>query len=80
MLNSDHRLSIEGGFDDAAVAAGSKNWLFAGSEGGGRAAAIAFTLVETAKLNGVDPQAFQDGLPKERKPATIATEKEPKAA
>ena len=33
-------------------------WIFAGSEGGGKAAAIAYTLVETAKLNGVDPQAW----------------------
>ena len=35
-----------------------KNWMFAGSEGGGHAAAIACTLIETAKLNGVDPQAW----------------------
>jgi transposase len=34
------------------------NWLFAGSEGGGTAGAIAYTLIETAKLNGVDPQAW----------------------
>jgi len=40
------------------VALGRKNWLFAGSEGGGKAMAIAFTLTETAKLNGVDPQAW----------------------
>jgi hypothetical protein len=40
------------------VAVGRKNWLFTGSEGGGKAAAIAFTLLETAKLNGVDPQAW----------------------
>jgi len=40
------------------VAVSRKNWLFAGSEGGGKAAAIAFTLLETAKLNGVDPQAW----------------------
>ncbi len=39
------------------VALGRKNWLFAGFEGGGKAAAIAYTLIETAKLNGVDPQA-----------------------
>ncbi len=31
-------------------------WLFAGSERGGKSAAIAYTLIETAKLNGVDPQ------------------------
>ena len=40
------------------IAIGRKNWLFAGSEGGGKAAAIAYTLIETAKLNGVDPQAW----------------------
>ena len=40
------------------LAIGRKNWLFAGSEGGGKAAAIAYTLIETAKLNGVDPQAW----------------------
>jgi hypothetical protein len=32
--------------------------LFAGSEQGGKSAAIAYTLIETAKLNGVDPQAW----------------------
>jgi transposase len=40
------------------VAIGRKNYLFMGSEGGGKAAAIAYTLIETAKLNGVDPQAW----------------------
>ena len=40
------------------VAISRKNWLFTGSEGGGKAMAIAFTLIETAKLNGVDPQAW----------------------
>ena len=39
------------------VAIGRKNWMFAGSERGGKAMAIAFTLIETAKLNGVDPIA-----------------------
>jgi transposase len=33
-------------------------WLCAGSERGGKSAAIAYTLIETAKLNGVDPQAW----------------------
>ena len=32
--------------------------MFVGSEGGGKAAAIAYTLVETAKLNGIDPHAW----------------------
>ena len=40
------------------VAIGSKNWMFAGAEGGGKAMAIAFTLIETAKRNNVDPQAW----------------------
>ncbi len=40
------------------VAIGRKNWMFAGSQGGGKAMAIAFTLLETAKLNDVDPQAW----------------------
>ena len=40
------------------VAIGRKNWMFTGSQRGGKAMAIAFTLIETAKLNGVDPQAW----------------------
>jgi transposase len=35
----------------------SSHLPFVGSEAGGKAAAIAYTLIETAKLNGVDPQA-----------------------
>ena len=35
-----------------------KNYLFMGSVGGGKAAAIAYTLVETARMNGVDPEAW----------------------
>lgn len=37
---------------------GRKNYLFMGSEGGGKAAAIAYTLVETARMNDVDPEAW----------------------
>ncbi len=37
---------------------GRKNYLFVGSEAGGKAAAIAYTLIETAKLNAVDPLAW----------------------
>ncbi len=40
------------------IAIGRKNYLFVGSEGGGKAAAIVYTLIETAKMNGVDPQAW----------------------
>lgn len=40
------------------IAVGRKNYLFAGSDRGGERAAAAYTLIETAKLNGVDPQAW----------------------
>ena len=40
-----------------SIAVGRKNYLFMGSDGGGKSAAVAYTLIETAKLNGVDPQA-----------------------
>ena len=40
------------------LAVGRKNYLFVGSPSGGKSAAIAYTLIETAKLNGVDPQAW----------------------
>lgn len=40
------------------VALGRKAWLFAGSERGGERAASMYTLIVTAKLNGVDPQAW----------------------
>lgn len=40
------------------IALGRKNYLFMGSERGGASAAIAYTLIETAKLNGLDPQAW----------------------
>ena len=40
------------------VANGQKNLLFVGPPGGGKAAAIAYTLIETATMNGVDPQAW----------------------
>ena len=39
------------------VALGRKNYLFIGFEGSGKSAAIAYTLIETANLNRVYPQA-----------------------
>ncbi len=41
-----------------SIAHGRKNYLFMGSGNGGRSAAITYTLIETAKLNGVDPPAW----------------------
>lgn len=40
------------------VAVGRHNWTFAGSDEGGRRAAAMYTLIETAKLNDIDPQAW----------------------
>ncbi|MFO1036162.1 MAG: IS66 family transposase [Geminicoccaceae bacterium] len=40
------------------VAVGRHNWTFAGSDRGGERAAAIYTLIETAKLNCVDPQAW----------------------
>jgi transposase len=40
------------------IAIGRHNWTFAGSDEGGRRAAAIYTLVETCKLNDVDPQAW----------------------
>ena len=43
------------------VALGRKNYLFAGSDIGGERAAAIYTLIGTAKLNGIDPDAYDRG-------------------
>jgi hypothetical protein len=40
------------------LALGRKNYLFAGSDSGGHRAAILYTLIQTATLNGLDPEAY----------------------
>ncbi len=45
-------------FDCPPIAIGRKNYLFVGSQIGEKATAIAYILIETDKLNGVDPQAW----------------------
>jgi transposase len=40
------------------IAVGRRNWTFAGSDDGGRRAAAVYTLIETAKLNDIDPRAW----------------------
>lgn len=57
----DGRLEIDNNIAERAmraVALGRKNWLFAGSRAGGERAASIYTVIETAKLNGVEPQAY----------------------
>lgn len=41
-----------------AVALGRKNFLFAGSDAGGDRAAAFYSLIGSAKLNGLDPEAY----------------------
>jgi transposase len=40
------------------IALGRKSWLFAGSDRGGERAAVMYTLIQTARLNDIDPQAW----------------------
>ena len=41
-----------------AIALGRKNWLFFGSDAGGRAAAVHFSLIASARRHGLDPYAY----------------------
>jgi transposase len=57
----DGRLEIDNNVAERGmrgIAIGRKNYLFLGSESGGRSAAVAYTLLETCKLNDIDPQAW----------------------
>ena len=57
----DGRLEVDNNAAERSlrgIAIGRKNWLFAGSDQGGHRAATIYSLVETAKLNGVDPEAW----------------------
>ena len=58
---TDTRLEIDNNIAENAmrgIALGRKNYLFAGSDAGGRRAASIYTIVQTAKLNGVNPEAY----------------------
>jgi transposase len=57
----DGRLEIDNNAAERAIrplALGRKNYLFAGSDDGGHRAAAIYSLIETAKMNGVDPEAW----------------------
>jgi hypothetical protein len=57
----DGRIEIDNNAAERAlrgVALGRGNYLFMGSDAGGDRAAAIYSLVETAKLNGLDPQAY----------------------
>jgi len=57
----DGRIEIDNNVAERAlrdVALGRKNYLFAGSDAGGERAAAIYSLIGTAKLNGLDPEAY----------------------
>ncbi len=57
----DGRLEIDNNAAERAlrtVALGRKNYLFAGSDAGGERAATIYSLIGTAKLNHIDPEAY----------------------
>src|SRR5215510_14377736 len=57
----DGRLALDNNPVERAlrcVAIGRKNYLFAGSDAGGRRAAALYSLIESAKLNGLNPQHY----------------------
>ena len=61
VLLDDARVPIHNNACEVAirpVAVGRRNWLFAGSPRGGRAAATIYTLIESCKRAGVDPQTY----------------------
>ncbi len=58
---SDGRLEIDNNIAERAlrgIAVGRRNWLFAGSRAGGERAAAIYTVIQTCKANGIDPQAY----------------------
>ena len=58
---TDGRLEMTNNAAERAIrplSLGRKNWLFAGSDTGGDRAAIIYTIIETAKMNGLDPEAY----------------------
>lgn len=52
------------------VALGRKNWLFAGSEAGGHAASVFYTLIESAKAQGHNPRVYLEDVLR-RLPTTL---------
>jgi transposase len=60
-FTTDGRLEICNNAAERAmrpIALGRNNWIFAGSDSGGERAALMYTLIETAKLNGLNPEAY----------------------
>jgi hypothetical protein len=54
----DGRLALDNNPAERALRCVRKNYLFAGSDAGGRRAAAIYSLIESAKLNGLNPQHY----------------------
>lgn len=57
----DGRIEIDNNLIENAIrpfALGRKNWLFHGSPGGAKAGATLYTLIETCKVNRIDPYKY----------------------
>ena len=73
----DGRVPIDNNAIENAIrpfAVGRKNWLFAATPAGARASANLYSLIETARLNGLDPHAYLMRIFAELPNATTADE------
>jgi len=62
---TDGRLDICNNAAERAIrplALGRKNWTFIGTESAGDRAAVMYTIIETAKINNLDPEAYLRAL------------------
>jgi hypothetical protein len=60
-LQTDARLEADNNIAENAIrwiALARRNWLFAGSHSGGERAAAMYSILQTAKLNGVNPEPY----------------------
>jgi len=58
---TDGRLEMTNNAAERAIrplTLGRKNWLFAGADSGGHRAAMIYTIIQTCRLNGLDPEAY----------------------
>jgi hypothetical protein len=58
---SDGRLEMTNNAAERAIrplTLGRRNWTFLGSDAGGERAAVFYTLIQTCKLNGMNPEAY----------------------
>ena len=65
MFVDDGRVEMDNNAAERAlrtVAVGRKNYLFAGSDAGGERAAAIYSLLGSAKLNSIDPEAYMTAV------------------